>query len=133
MIDVVECTEAFGLAALERSANLIMTKRNFDLKASTPGEKWFERAVNHALGLWFSVLALILGASFTIIYYLSPSSHLSLMIHFGPFWMMLALVHFERYQARKAFLRLLSDGSLPSGDGQPSENPDAEHDVTPNR
>jgi hypothetical protein len=88
-----------------------VSKRKFDLKATTPGERWFERAVNYALGLWFSVASLILGVTFTIVYYLSPSTHLGLMVHFGPFWIMLALVHFERFQARKAFERLLDDDS----------------------
>ena len=109
-----------------RSAKIIMSKKKIDLKASTLGEKWFERAVNHAVGIWFSVCAILLGMSFTLIYNVYPSRDPGLMVHFGPLWLMLALVHFERYHARKAFERLMNNGDIASRDSQLNEKQEAE-------
>lgn len=98
-------------------------KRDIDLKASTPGEKWFQHAVNHSLGLWFSASALVLGVLFTILYHDVSYSESGAMVYLGPLWIMFSLVHFERYQARKAFERLMEVGMMTS-DARKSEEPE---------
>ena len=115
----------------ERSAKITMSKGKIDLRASTLGERWFQFAVNHASGIWFSVFSLAIGVLFTLLYNVFPSRDPGLSIYLGPLWIASALVHFERHHARKAIERLIADRVTASGESLPTENQEAEQDGEP--
>ena len=89
-----------------------MPKKKIDLQAQSFGEKWFERSVNYAPDLWYPIICLFFGIIFIIFDITQVSDTSKVFSYLGPLWIVLALVNFERYQARKAILRL-TRGSQP--------------------
>ena len=88
-----------------------MSTDRIELSPKSIGERWLQYTVNSA-SKWASLFSLLLGIAFTSFYFASPSNAPILFVALGPAWFVLALLHQERFLARRVIERILKDSMI---------------------
>ncbi|MDQ8192668.1 hypothetical protein [Roseibacillus persicicus] len=83
-----------------------MQKEHINLEPRNLGERWFQFGINNA-SRWMPLVSLLLGLGFTALYFNDSTQRVGFFGVLGPLWLVLALLHYERYHARKTLERLL--------------------------